>query len=583
MRLWQSLLALVVLWAALYVPGLGGPELKGEEGRRILPALEMLKTGDWILPVMEGQPYVRKPPLTNWAIALSVSLTGTVSEFTARLPSALSVLALALAGALLLRGFITGPGATRDAQARAALLLGIMLLLHAGLFSKGRLAEIEALYVSLTGIAMALWIHLWREQASPWLTYTLPWIWLGLGLLAKGPPHLFFFYGMVVAVLWKAKSLRELRHPAHAAGLCLMLGLFLPWAIAVKGRLTVAKSPVKAGATWVDQLTERFSLDQFDAVNWLTGPLWALLIILPWGLLLLAFWKRLPSLAGPDGSRDAKLADGLRWGVLLTTALVLAIPATRPRIVQPVTLPALALCALFAWRTAPALWQTWWSRIAVGAAAALSLIGVAAPFFVATLRTSRHNTLVASIATACVALAVWRLWVPFRRTRQPVHFALATTLIGILLSAINAATVIPAKWARDDTRPVGARLSEIVGPRHLAIINPGDTPSPLHWRFYLRSPHTVVRRLSLAPTNAEFLLLPAKQVETEQQRTRLINNLGYRREVDQFTDALGNQFSLWSRLPPPGEGDDPAREDAPPPEDAAQRVRVTPPPPSPSH
>lgn len=575
MRLWQCLLALTVLWAALYLPGLGGPELKGEEGRRILPALEMLNSGDWTLPVMEGQPYVRKPPLINWAIALSVSLTGKVSEFTVRLPSVLSVLALALGGALLLRGFVAGPGATRSAQARAALLVGIMLLLHAGLFSKGRLAEIEALYVSLTGIAMALWIHLWREEASPWLTYTLPWFWLGLGLLAKGPPHLFFFYGMVVAVLWKAKSLRELRHPAHAAGLCLMLGAFLPWAVAVKGRLASAQSTVKAGATWIDQLTERFSLEQFDAANWLTGPFWALLIVLPWGLLLLPpLWKRLPSLAGPAGTRDFVLADGLRWGVLVTTVAVLAIPATRPRFVQPMTLPALALCALVAWRATPALWQTVWSRIALWSAVALSIAGVAAPFFVTAFRASPHNTRVASIATACVVLAVWRLWAKFRRIPQPVHLALATALVGVLLSAINAATVIPAKWARDDTRPVGAHLSTIVGSHHLAIVNPGETPSPLHWRFYLRSPHTVVRRLSLVPDTADFLLLPARQVETEAQRKLVIEKLGYTREVHTFTDALNNHFSLWSRLPPADESGD--SDGGTPPDDPAREVRVSP-------
>jgi 4-amino-4-deoxy-L-arabinose transferase-like glycosyltransferase len=568
MRLWQTLLALTALWAVLYLPGLGGPELKGEEGRRILPALEMLKTGEWILPVMEGQPYVRKPPLINWAIATSVAVTGTISEFTVRLPSALSVLALALAGAGLLRSFLAGPGATASDQARAALLFGIMLLLHAGMFSKGRLAEIEALYVALTGIAIALWIHLWREEASPWLTYTLPWFWLGLGLLAKGPPHLFFFYGVVIAVLWKGQALRELRHPAHAAGVLVMLGVFLPWALAVKRKLAAVQTEVKAAATWVDQLTERFSFEQFNAVDWLTGPLWALLIILPWGLVLPFFWRRLPLLAGPPGSRDAAITRGLQWGVVITTAAVLLIPATRPRFVQPLSLPALLLCALVFWRGLPAAWQSWWSRLALGAAALLSIGGVIAPFVVPTLRDSRYNALVAALATAGVALAVWRLWVKFRHLRQPLHLALATALVGMLLSAIHAATVIPAKKPREDTRPIGAQLSEIVGTHHLAIVNPGETPSPLHWRFYLRSPHTVVRRLSEVPKHTDFLLLPVKQVTTPEQRQRVIDRLGFPHEVLRLTDALHNEFSLWSRQPPPATATDE--------ENASQRVRITP-------
>ncbi|MFN0128186.1 MAG: ArnT family glycosyltransferase [Verrucomicrobiales bacterium] len=567
MRLWQTLLALTALWAALYLPGLGGPELKGEEGRRILPALEMLRSGDWILPVMEGQPYVRKPPLINWAIAASVSVTGNVTEFTARLPSALSVLALALVGATLLRGFVTGPGATSGDQARAALLVGIVLLVHAGMASKGRLAEIEALYVALTGIAFALWVYLWREEATPWLTYTLPWFWLGLGLLAKGPPHLFFFYGVVVAVLWKARSLRDLWHPAHALGVLVILAVFLPWALAVKGRLSAAQTDVKAGATWIDQLTERFSFDQFDVVNWLTGPLWALLIVLPWGIVLPFFWNRLPALASPPGSRDAALADGLRWGVLATATIVLVIPATRPRFVQPLTLPALTLCAFVLWRGLPALWQSWWSRIALGAAGLLVLAGLVAPFAIPVLRASSHNAQIAALATGGVALALARLWLRFRHLRQPLHLALATSLVAVLLSALHATTIIPARKPREDTRPLGHHLSEIVGPHLLAIVNPGQSPSPLHWRFYLRSPHTVVRKLSAVPDNADFLLLPAKQADSDEQRHRLIHRLGFPHEISRFTDPLNNHFALWSRLPPADPQD----------VNHAQRINVLPP------
>ena len=35
---WKWWLLTILLWAALYLPGLGSFELKGEEGRRILPA-----------------------------------------------------------------------------------------------------------------------------------------------------------------------------------------------------------------------------------------------------------------------------------------------------------------------------------------------------------------------------------------------------------------------------------------------------------------------------------------------------------------------------------------------------------------
>src|SRR5690606_25399854 len=96
LRLPTLLLLLTLLWAALYLPGLGGPELKGEEGRRVLPGLTMLETGEWVLPHLNGEPYLRKPPLINWVVAGAVRLTGETSEWSVRLPSVLCVLALTL-------------------------------------------------------------------------------------------------------------------------------------------------------------------------------------------------------------------------------------------------------------------------------------------------------------------------------------------------------------------------------------------------------------------------------------------------------------------------------------------------------
>src|SRR5262245_29401826 len=89
-----ALLVFVVLWAAIYLPGLGSTELKGEEGRRIMAGVRVFGTGNWLVPYLGSEPYLRKPPLINWVIAGSFKLTGVRNEWTARLPSALAVLAM---------------------------------------------------------------------------------------------------------------------------------------------------------------------------------------------------------------------------------------------------------------------------------------------------------------------------------------------------------------------------------------------------------------------------------------------------------------------------------------------------------
>ena len=65
----RALLIVLLVWAVVYLPALGSLAIKGEEGRRILPAIQMLKTGDYVVPQVGSNPYFRKPPLVNWLVA----------------------------------------------------------------------------------------------------------------------------------------------------------------------------------------------------------------------------------------------------------------------------------------------------------------------------------------------------------------------------------------------------------------------------------------------------------------------------------------------------------------------------------
>src|SRR6476659_5490998 len=122
-------------WAAIYLPGLGSLEIKGEEGRRILPAVTMLETGNYLVPQVGGEPYFRKPPLVNWLVAASFRLTGVRNEWTARIPSVLCVLAVALAFVVVARGALGPDG---------SLIAALVWLVNFGIIEKGRLIEIEA-------------------------------------------------------------------------------------------------------------------------------------------------------------------------------------------------------------------------------------------------------------------------------------------------------------------------------------------------------------------------------------------------------------------------------------------------------
>src|ERR1044072_3312231 len=136
-RLASSILVIGV-WAAIYLPALGSFEIKGEEGRRILPAMAMLDTGNYLVPQVGSDTYFSKPPLVNWLVAASFKLFGVRSEWTARLPSVLAILLAAIS-------FIT---VGRAAVGLTGSAIGALVWLTTlGIIEKGRLIEIEAIYV----------------------------------------------------------------------------------------------------------------------------------------------------------------------------------------------------------------------------------------------------------------------------------------------------------------------------------------------------------------------------------------------------------------------------------------------------
>jgi 4-amino-4-deoxy-L-arabinose transferase-like glycosyltransferase len=88
-------LALALLTAAGLCLRLGdGPVVRNPERRIAIGAEQMLASGDWWVPVVDGAPRLQKPPLYTWAAAASGRLAGSLSRTALRLPSVLAALGL---------------------------------------------------------------------------------------------------------------------------------------------------------------------------------------------------------------------------------------------------------------------------------------------------------------------------------------------------------------------------------------------------------------------------------------------------------------------------------------------------------
>jgi 4-amino-4-deoxy-L-arabinose transferase-like glycosyltransferase len=433
----QKLLIVLALWATIYLPALGSLEIKGEEGRRILPAVSMLETGSYIVPQIGSEPYLRKPPLINWIVAASFKVFGLRNEWTARLPSALCVLAVAIA-------FITV--ARPSLGEKGSLIATIIWLTNFGMIEKGRLIEIEALYVSLLGLAFICWLSWWEQRRSQWLTWTVPFIFLGLGLLAKGPLHLFYFYALVVVILWRTGKLRELFAPAHFLGIAIMLGIFAAWAIPYL-QMTASEN---VAHVWSRQFSGRLVGEDFKFSGWILNIPRGLGYFLPW-ILLVPFARH----AEFTNDNDRRIARGLGWGIACSFIAVSLVPGALARYTMPLIAP---MC----WRTASLLCA------------------------------ERSN------------LPQWlRLHCPQFVTPE-LRLALLVALVAALGMGVYAIAVVPRLQQHQKTKAIAAQIDAALPQSELLYaVDPDFQP----FLFYVHAPLKYVSRLSDLPQDVRYFLV----------------------------------------------------------------------------
>ena len=350
----RAVAVVVLVWAVIYLPALGSIAIKGEEGRRILPAVRMLETGNYIVPQVGSNPYYRKPPLVNWLVAASFKMFGVRNEWTARLPSAFSVLAVAVA-------FVTVAGASLGP--RGSMTAALIWMTNIGMIEKGRLIEIESLYVSHCGLAIIFWLSFFLQKKSPWLIWLPASVFLGLGLLAKGPTHLVFFYGMVLAVLAYSKDWRLLVHPAHFVALAVMLGIAAAWAIP----FVHSTASEVAMDKWSAQYTGRLKGIDFKFFSWIQNIPRGLIYFLPWVVLFpFARFSRFHD----EGER--RLARALSWGSAVPFLAVDLVPGAVARYSMPAIVPASWLLGMICAGNAlqwPRHWmkdERVWARVVAG-------------------------------------------------------------------------------------------------------------------------------------------------------------------------------------------------------------------------
>jgi 4-amino-4-deoxy-L-arabinose transferase-like glycosyltransferase len=156
-RTWFCLLLLALLCGVLFFHGLNAAELYRTENLRAIIAAEFLRSGNWVVPSLYGEPLFTKPPGAYAAIALVSWPFGGVSEWTARLPSALAATAL-----VLLFFWYFG----RQLGRLAGLVAAVIVPLSVMWLDKVPSAEIDALQVAWVGAAILFFLRALEDEEA---------------------------------------------------------------------------------------------------------------------------------------------------------------------------------------------------------------------------------------------------------------------------------------------------------------------------------------------------------------------------------------------------------------------------------
>jgi 4-amino-4-deoxy-L-arabinose transferase-like glycosyltransferase len=206
---------IVVFWK------LGAPALMDpDEAHYAQLTREMRHAGNWMMPLLDGLPYIDKPVLFHWLQGLAIAVLGE-TEIAMRLPSAIAALALF---------WMTQWTGARLFDDRVGVRAWLMLATVPMTFMLASIGIFDMVFTACLfgAVAFALVSALRNRPGLQYVSYVL----LGLAVMTKGPvalvlAGLFFLVGMacgqesrraLLSLHWVAGASSPWRCRCH--GLC---------------------------------------------------------------------------------------------------------------------------------------------------------------------------------------------------------------------------------------------------------------------------------------------------------------------------------------------------------------------------
>jgi 4-amino-4-deoxy-L-arabinose transferase-like glycosyltransferase len=334
------ILIISILWLIVYIPSIFTPALLDDaDSIHAEAAREMITRHDWTTLYINGLRYLEKAPLMYWGMAASYKLFG-VSEWTARLPLALGVLATLLATYAIGR---------RNLGERAGFWAAIVLGTGVGVYIFTRILIPDLLVGLWLTIGFDFFLRGLEQERPSALSCAGLAATAALNVLTKGFIGLVFPLAIIFIYLFLTHNLRHLLKMRWLLSIAVLLVIAAPWHILA----SLANPPQgrARGFFWwyfinehvLRYLGKRIPKD-YDtvplAIFWLLMVLW----LLPWCAFVLQALTRVPhNLREFATGLDRRGRAMLLFAIWMAVILFFFSFSTRQEYYTIPALPALAL------------------------------------------------------------------------------------------------------------------------------------------------------------------------------------------------------------------------------------------------
>ncbi|MGF1578622.1 MAG: ArnT family glycosyltransferase [Gemmataceae bacterium] len=436
-HLWVCVVILLGLSYFLFFHGLTSGDLLRTESLRAIIGAEFLRSGNWIVPRLYGEPLFTKPPGMYALIAACSLPFGEVTEFSSRLPSAI---------AATLTVFLTFWYFGRQLGRLGGFLAAVILPLSPLWLEKATSAEIDMVQVAWTTASILFCLRALDDSqgeknerdakplpdktvtenetntsyqvgvekpqpiTKPHRWPTTMWWCLSLlcvtgGLLSKWTTPAFFYLTMI-PLLWWRRQLRLLWCRGHLLGVALAAAIFTGWAaaaVAMEG-WDVWYTTIEREA--MQRLMPGYTPFPYPWHDSLIHPLKLLVVTLPFSAIALLTLR--PSFYQLWDDRGRRLLQALHCWTWVNMIFWSFPTEHAPRHSFPLFpgISGLASMVVFAWMTGKLGW-------------------------------------------------VWPLW-------KPQHGLMATVFLWVVLKLVYVHAVIPRKSAEASPQVKGEVLAQLV-------------------------------------------------------------------------------------------------------------------------